>query len=135
MLKLIIALVLLAHGIGHSMGLLQIFNVAVTNPAWRGESWLLGSSAGSTAVASVIGGIVWTASIVGFAALAAVVMGWLPDTWWAPLAVGSATVSLIGLLLFPLAFPTISSIGAFAVDAVVLVAVLWANWEPSELAI
>jgi hypothetical protein len=134
MLKLIIALVLLAHGIGHSMGLLQIFNVAVINPAWRGDSWLLGSSAGSTAVASVAGVVVWTASIVGFAALAAVVMGWLPVAWWAPLAVGSAIVSLVGLLLFPLAFPTVSTIGAFAVDVVVLVAVLWADWEPGELA-
>jgi hypothetical protein len=134
MLKLIIALVLLAHGIGHSMGLLQIFNVAVVNPAWRGDSWLLGGSAGSTATASVIGGIVWTASIVGFAALAAVVMGWLPVAWWAPLAVGSAIVSLVGLLLFPLAFPTVSTIGAFAVDVVVLVAVLWTDWEPGELA-
>ena len=36
-----IALVLLAHGIGHSMGLLQIFNVASVNPQWNGDSWLL----------------------------------------------------------------------------------------------
>jgi hypothetical protein len=61
-------------------------------------------------------------------------MGWLPVAWWAPLAVGSAIVSLVGLLLFPLAFPTVSTIGAFAVDVVVLVAVLWTDWEPGELA-
>ncbi len=134
MLKLIIALVLLAHGIGHSMGLLQMFNVAVINPAWRGDSWLLGQGGVGTGLGTVIGVVVWTASIVGFAALAAVVMGWLPEAWWATLAIGSAIVSLIGLLLFPLAFPTGSAIAAFAVDAVLLVAVIWASWEPSELA-
>lgn len=135
MLKIIIALVLLAHGIGHSMGLLQVFNVATINPAWRGDSWLLGAGGASLALASVVGIAVWMASIVGFAALAAVVMGWLPEAWWGPLAVGSSIVSLVGLLLFPLAFPTGSTIGAFAVDAVVLIAVLWANWEPGELAV
>lgn len=135
MLRVIIAVVLLAHGIGHSMGLLQMFNVAMVNPAWRGDSWLLGGGGGGTAIGSVLGVVVWTAAIVGFAALAGVVMGWLPDAWWAPLAIASATVSLIGLLLFPLAFPTFSTLGAFAVDVALLVAVLWANWEPGELAV
>jgi len=39
--------------------------------------------------------------MIGFAALAAVVIGWLPVSWFVPLAVGSAVVSLIGLILFP----------------------------------
>lgn len=32
MIKIVIALVLLGHGIGHSMGLLQIFKVATISP-------------------------------------------------------------------------------------------------------
>jgi hypothetical protein len=133
MLKIIIALVLLAHGIGHSMGLLQVFKVAVVNPQWNGDSWILTGLVGASP-AQLIGVVVWAASIIGFAALAAVVMGWLPETWWAPTAIGSALVSTTGLLLFPLAFPTFSTIGAFAVNAVVIAAVLWLDWAPSDVA-
>lgn len=132
MLKVLIGVVLLAHGIGHSMGLLGSFKVATVNPEWHGDSWLLTGIAGPT-VTQVIGAGLWTASIVGFTALAAVVFGWLPASWWAPLAVGSSLVSLAGLLFFPIAFPAFSTMGALAIDAAVLAAVLWFHWVPADL--
>ena len=132
MLKIIIALVLLGHGIGHSMGLLQTFKVARVNPAWDGQSWILSGVAGPT-VTQLVGIVVWSAALIGFIVLAGVVMGWLPLAWWVPLAVLSAVASLIGVLLFPTAFPTISTIGAVAVDLAVLVAVTWASWSPTDL--
>lgn len=131
MFKVAIALVLLAHGIGHSMGLLQIFKVASVNPSWNGDSWLLTGTLGTTATQAV-GGVVWTAAIVGFAALAGTVVGWLPSTWFQPLAVGSSVVSLAGLLLFPVAFPTFSTIGALLVDLAVLTATVWYGWLPEQ---
>ena len=67
MVKIVLALVLLAHGIGHSMGLLQLFRVATINPQWHGDSWLLTGSFGTT-VAQVVGAICWTIAIVGFIA-------------------------------------------------------------------
>lgn len=133
MFKVVIAVVLLAHGLGHSMGLLQVFKVATVNPAWDGESWILTSVAGRVATQAV-GGILWTAAIVGFTALAAVVLGWLPTAWFTPLAIGSSVVSLAGLLLFPAAFPTFSTIGALLVDVGLLAAVIWYHWLPSDLA-
>jgi hypothetical protein len=132
MLKIVVGLVLLAHGIGHSMGLLQIFKVATVNPQWHGDSWILTGVAGSTATQAV-GAILWTIAIVGFAAVAGVVVGWLPAAWWPPLAVVSAVVSLIGVAFFPIAFPLVSTIGAVAVDIVVLAAVLWLDWVPADL--
>jgi hypothetical protein len=132
MFKLVIAIVLLAHGIGHSMGLLQIFKVATVNPRWNGDSWLLTGILGTTP-SQVVGGLLWTAAIVGFAALAAVVLSWLPVAWFQPLAVGSAIVSLAGLLLFPIAFPTFSTVGALVIDFGVLAATLWYGWQPTEL--
>lgn len=128
-MKFAIALVLLGHGIGHSMGLLQIFKVASVNPQWNGDSWILTGPLGVTAT-QVIGGVVWTAAIIGFAALAGSVVGWLPAAWFQPLAIGSSLVSLVGLLLFPVAFPTFSTIGALAVDVAVLVATIWYGWLP-----
>jgi hypothetical protein len=132
MLRIVIGLVLLAHGIGHSMGLLGMFKVATVNPAWSGDSWLL-SGTGPT-LSHAVGLVIWTVSMVGFAALAGIVFGWLPDTWWQPLAVVSSIASLAGVLFFPVAFPTFSTIGAVAVDVVVLAATLWYHWTPADLA-
>jgi hypothetical protein len=131
MFKVVVAVVLLAHGIGHSMGLLQVFKVTTVNPSWNGDSWLLTGAVGTT-VTQIVGSVVWIAAIVGFAALAASVMGWLPVSWFQPLAVGSAVPSLIGLALFPIAFPAFSTIGALVVDVAVLAAVTWYGWLPGE---
>ena len=133
MLKIIIALALVSHGIGHSMGLLQIFKVAAVSPNWNGDSWLFNGPAGPS-VSQIVAVSLWTLAIVGFAALAAVVVGWLPEAWWVPLAIGASAVSLAGLFLFPVAFPLFSTIGALAANVAVLVAVLWWQWVPSDLA-
>jgi hypothetical protein len=130
-LRILIALILVAHGVGHSMGLLAVFRVATVNPAWDGSSWLLTGPTGKMATQAVAV-LLWTAAIVGFTALAAVVLGWLPSAWFTPLAVGSAVVSLVSLLLFPAAFPPFSTIGALVVDLAVLGAVGWYHWLPGD---
>jgi hypothetical protein len=132
MLKLVIALVLLAHGIGHILGLLQVFKVATVNPAWTGGSWILDGFVG-TSVSQLVGSVLWLVALVGFAATAAVVLGWLPDQWFVALALGSSIASLAGLALFPNAFPTTSTIGAFVIDVLVLAATLVYRWRPDEL--
>ena len=131
-LKIVLALVLLGHGIGHSMGILQVFKVATVNPAWDGRSWLLSRVAGKT-LTRVVGVALWAVALIGFVILAAVVIGWLPETWWGPLAIVSSVASLAGLALFPTAFPTFSSVGALVVDLAVLASVLWTDWVPSDL--
>jgi hypothetical protein len=128
-MKFVIAAVLFAHGIGHVMGPLQVFKVAVINPAWAGDSWLLTGAAGQT-LGQAIAIVLWMTALVGFVAAAAVVMGWLPVTWWVPLAVVSSIVSLAAIGLFPTAFPTFSTIGAVVVDLATLLAVLGLHWVP-----
>jgi hypothetical protein len=132
MMRIVIAVVLFAHGIGHSLGLLSMFRLASVNPSWQGDSWLLPGVTGPAT--QLVGIVLWSISIVGFVAAAAAVMGWLPESWWAPLAVGSSIASLVGILVFPVAFPTSSTIAAAVVDAAVLLAVLWFHWTPSDLA-
>ena len=73
MLRVVIGLVLLAHGIGHSMGLVQILKVATVNPDWQGDSWLLTGIAGMTAT-QIVGSLLWTGSMIGFAR-------WPPWSW------------------------------------------------------
>lgn len=114
------------------MGILQVLKVAAVNPGWRGDSWLLTGLAGTT-ITHAVGVAIWAISIVGFAALAAVILGWLPVTLWQPLAIGSSVISLVGLLLFPMAFPTYSTIGAAVADIAVLAAVFAFQWGPADL--
>jgi hypothetical protein len=133
MIKIVLALVLVAHGIGHSMGLLQVFKVATINPAWNGDSWILTDLTGTT-VAQALGVVLWTVAMVGFVALGAILVGLLPATWWTPVAIGSALASLVAVLIFPLAFPTFSTIGALVVDLAVIVAAGWYHWVPADLA-
>jgi hypothetical protein len=66
-MKVVIAAVLFAHGIGHVMGPLQVLKVAVINPTWTGESWMLTGVAGTT-VSQVIGVVLWATALVGFVA-------------------------------------------------------------------
>ena len=128
----VVALVLFAHGIGHSLGILQVTGIATTNAAWQGDSWLLtGPIGGGTARA--VGVILWTVALVGFCALAAAVVGWLPASSFEPLALVSAGASLIAIAVFPVAFPTFSTLGALIVDVAVLAAVLVWHWTPTRL--
>jgi hypothetical protein len=133
MVRIVIAVALLAHGIGHSMGLLGVFKVATINPAWNGDSWLLSGVVGTSA-SQALGVVLWGVAMIGFALLAAVTLGWLPAAWWPPIAVVSALASLLGVLVFPVAFPAFSVVGAVAVDLAVLAAALYLHWLPTELA-
>ena len=132
MVKVLIAVVLFAHGVGHVLGPLQVFKVTAANPTWTGDSWLLTGFTGQT-ISNVVGMVLWVAAMVGFVAASAVVMGWLPASWWVPLAVGSSIVSLVAIALFPTAFPSGSTVGAVVVDIATLVAVVGLKWAPSAL--
>ena len=98
----------------------------------RSISWLLTGPAGTTWT-HLVGGLLWTVALIGFAALAAHAAGLAAGVDVQPLAIGSASASLLGLLLFPIAFPTFSTIGALVVDLAVLAAVIWYQWQPSDL--
>jgi hypothetical protein len=131
MVRIVIALVLAAHGIGHIMGVVQAAHVTTVNPSWDGRSWLLSDTAG-TPLTEAIGVALWSVALVGFVVLAGVVIGWLPEGWWAPLALVASIASIAGIVLFPTAFPTVSTLGALAVDIAVLAATLWWHWVPAD---
>jgi hypothetical protein len=132
MVAWLIAAVVFAHGVGHSMGIVQATNLATINPAWSGDSWILTGTLG-TGATRFVGIVLWSVALVGFVAVAATVAGWLPAAWFGPLAVVSAVASLAGLALFPIAFPTFSTIGALAIDVAVLIAVVVWHWEPGQV--
>lgn len=123
-LKLAVAGVVGAHGIGHVLGWMPAVGMA-TFAGVSGRSWALTGMVGEHA-ARVAAGLLFVVPTVGFAAAAVALLAGVP--WWRQVAVASAVVSLGAIALYPQAFPTSSTIGAVAVDLVVLYAVLVAGW-------
>jgi hypothetical protein len=128
MLKLVLAVVVLAHGVGHLLFLGPSLRVV----DWAGQtshSWLLTGALGdgpTRAIASII----WIATIVLFVAG---VCGYLLGTpWWQGATVAGAIVSIVGIVLFWDGLASSSAAFALVFDAVVLVTLLLARWPAAE---
>jgi len=120
MLRIILALVIGAHGIGHILFLIPLLGIASWGQPQR--SWLLtGESA-----ARVIGGALWVVVILAFGAAVIGLLG--QQGWWRTAAVIGAVISMIGLVLFwtmPVSAPVIS---ALVFNLLVLGALLIVHW-------
>lgn len=120
-IRVLIAGALFVHGVGHLLGFWM--------PA---RSWLLPNVSESTL--RIISGIIWILSAVGF--LASTIAFWgiiVPGEWWRQLAVIFSIVSLVGLVLFFGTWPKFNTIGAFAMNIVILVTQLWLHWPPEAM--
>jgi len=131
-LRALIAVVLFIHGIGHIMGVipaLQLLDVK----GWNSHSWLLTPLIGEAA-SRILSAILFLIALVGFVGSALALLGWLvPHDWWRPLALVSAVISLITVVLFWNAFIALvpNKVGALGVNIAVLVCLLVLNW-PTE---
>ena len=76
----------------------------------------------------------WIASMVGFVVAAMSFAGVIvPGGVWRPLAVASALVSMVGIVLFFGTWPMFNTLAALGVDVAVLVAVLWLRWPSAAM--
>jgi hypothetical protein len=130
-LQWLIALVLLIHAVGHTMGILPAAGYSLS-PTWTSQSWLLSGILGQP-MADGLSIAIWLAATVGFLLAFLALMGWgVPHTWWRPLAVVSAVISLLGLFFFWNAFASwFNKAGAIVVDVAILIGLLVRHW-PSE---
>ena len=103
--KLVVAGVLGAHGIGHVLGWLPAWGVASFEGV-SSHSWLLSGPIGDGG-ARVAAGLLFVIPTVGFVAAAAGLL--LGQPWWRQVAVASAVVSLGATAMFPQAFTTTST--------------------------
>jgi hypothetical protein len=133
-IRLVAAGVLLVHGLGHGGALIALawirLHPGADTGAWlAARSWLLPSLSGE--VATRIAGTFWIVSMVGFVIAAMSFWGVaVPDGAWRPVAVASAVVSGVGIVLFIGNWPVFNTVAALGVNAAVLVAVLWLHWPP-----
>jgi len=133
-LRIVIAIVLIAHGLGHALGLLPLAGIRLSR-THAGASWLLGDALGVD-VPRALAGFLWTSALATFVGAGLALLGWLgPRTDWETLALVAAALSLVTILLFwqglPFLFP--NKIGALAMDLAVLASLVWFRWPPELL--
>jgi hypothetical protein len=131
-LRALVAVVLFIHGIGHVMGILPALQV-VNVKGWNSRSWLLTPLIGETA-GRILSIILFVVALIGFVASALALLGWLvPHEWWRTLAVVSAVISIVTIVLFWNAFVALfpNKVGALGMDVAVLACLLVLNW-PTE---
>ena len=137
MLRLVVGGVLLVHGLGHGGALSALIWLRVRPGANTGNwlparSWLIPALPADTAMA--LAGAFWIVALAGFVLAALSFWGILvPAGVWQPLGVGTALVSLAGIVLFFGTWPIFNTVAALGVNVAVLVAVLWLHWPPETL--
>ena len=132
-MQLAAAVILGMHGIGHILGLFPILGFALTEEH-SAHSWLLTPILGNF-LAKLFLFLLFLAATLAFVGSAMALFNWqIAFALWQLLAMGGAAISLMALLLFPRAFPTLipNVMGAVIVDAAILMALLWLRW-PSAL--
>ena len=124
--------VLLVHGLGHGGALGALAWIALRpgsdTGAWTAaRSWLLPSLAPGTA--TLMASAFWIVSLVGF--VVAALAFWLAGgDAWRPIAIGTALVSGLGVVLFFGTWPMFNTLAALVVNAAVLVALVVLRWTP-----
>ena len=117
LLRLLIAIVLFAHGVGHLLFLANSWGY------WRGgeagRSWLLSGVLDLGQTLEGIVGLLWLIPLVGFVA---VTWGYLTQQgWWPQLALASAVISLAMIIVWWGGINISSAFVALVVDIVVIV--------------
>jgi hypothetical protein len=140
-LRAIIAFVFAFHGVGHAMGIIPALGIVDIEGSsqswlknWSSDSWLLTKVLGES-VSRILCVVLYGAALIGFIGAALALLGWgVPHDWWRTLAVVSAVISLVAILLFwnalMLLFP--HKVGALAVNIATLICLLALNW-PTEV--
>ncbi len=135
MIRLLIAGALLLHGLGHggALGALAYVGRGRDGGAWRpARTWLLSSLPQRTA--TIVASSFWVLSLVGFVAAAMSFWGILiPAEAWRALALISACISGLGIVLFFGTWPMFNTLAALAMNVAVLVTQLWTHWPPHDM--
>jgi hypothetical protein len=131
LLSVLIGLAIIGHGIGHVLGVMSALGFQLT-PQHSSESWLLTRILGKLISRAVLFTVFATATI--FLIMGGLgINGWLvPFDRWAWLTTVGSILSIVGLVLFPKAFPSIfpNVIGALVVDITALLTIYWWHWPP-----
>jgi hypothetical protein len=120
-IRLLITGVLFVHGVGHTLGFFVPTGIKLFSNL-------------NEKTARTISSVFWVLSFVGF--LAALLGFWgvlVPAEWWRGIAVGTAVISMMGLVLFGHNWGALNRYGAWGVNIAILVTQLWLQWPPDQM--
>ena len=126
--RIVVTLVILAHGIGHVLFLAQC--LGITQLGQSAHSWLLTKTLGDVPT-RVIGSLLWLVVIAGFLTAGVGLLG--QHAWWRTLAAAAAGVSLLALALFVSGSNRQPILSAALTDVAILAALLWLHWPSVDL--
>lgn len=129
MFRIILGIALLAHGIGHVIGV-----SAAWTPVKMGFSdqpWLFSSGVNITTSIGRVFGVVWLAALVINIMAGAGLL--LRLEWWVPMAILGALISSAALVIWWQAFPSGSNISALVFN-ILLIAGLLGPWADRVIA-
>ena len=132
-LRFIITLILIAHGLGHAIGILAVAGIKLSS-THSSTSWLLTKLLGDSAI-KITSSVIWLIAIIGFVGAGMGIQNWIvSQDYWQNLAKLAAIVSLVGLILFWNAFPFFipNKAGIILVDMLVIISLYWIQW-PRDL--
>ncbi len=120
LLRWVLAIVLLAHGVGHVMGFVASWTTVPMG--FTDRPWLLSDAITVHSTVGRVFGLLW---LVAMGAFLVGVYGLIGhQVWWRPLLIAAALISLFVILPWWNTVTPGSRIGAAVVDVVVLVALL-----------
>jgi hypothetical protein len=121
MLRLVIAFVLIAHGIGHILGFMASWTT-VPSGLTTGH-WIFSNDVTMSSAVGRAFGILWLLAMVG--SVGAGVGLLFHQAWWPMMAAASAVLSLVAIVPWLGVMPLGSALGAVLVDIAVLVGLLF----------
>jgi len=134
LVRLVLALFLLAHGLVHALFLVPAPEDAGDRASWPFEfadSWVLRPVGLDAALARPLGTALVAVTVIAFAVAAILTLGVGPMVLWAPSVVFGSVASLVLLGLF---FDRWLLLGV-AIDVVLLWIAIASDWTPSETAL
>ena len=125
MLRIICSIALIAHGIGHIIGVSAAWTPV--KMGFSGHPWIFSSGVNISSGIGRIFGIVWLVAMI--VSIASGVGLLLRFDWWVTMAIVGALISTGVLIIWFRAFPSGSDVSALAFDFLILAALLgpWSN--------
>ena len=139
-IKFLITATLLLHGLAHGTAFFALLTFASQNGKGAKlpfSSWLFPSLKPRTG--AYIASVFWLLSAVGFILASLSFWGtFLPDEVWRSLALVSAVISTVGIILFKGTWPgaptlkisILDTVIALVINLAVFVCLLWLHWPP-----
>ena len=134
-LRIVIAIILIGHGIGHIMGFVGTWTnwQPFTEPSFNNEPWIFSDGVFIQSVLGKVFGIFWLLAMIGFFAAAVGLIA--NQSWWSSIVIIASILSLLAVIPWWNTFTPgiMSKVSAVVVDIIILVA-LMAPWKDVLLA-